>query len=308
MISEGQNQNRGQLNSNSFLGKINKTPLIFAAGVLLIFASNFLFNKINLRVEPISSWSPETILVIRAKKPDNFFSGVNEVLETLDPEFNTAISKILLKTGSSPLEMARVLLPEPIELIILEKNGEEAGDKLKYDFILVTKSAGSGIENLPNADAAAREFASWFIPTNRYTTLKDGSRVKTQIADPKQIKLQQEVFSNEDVIYISEPGLPFEYARSHGGAWLFFGTSKKAVEDAISKHNQTMPFEKLSRNCASPNKSVDVFFNPDTFRLNNRSSVLLVGSPIRSVLRLINRDKTVVKAAGIAVSWENCSF
>ncbi len=308
MFDKGQALKKETPVKGMFLDRINKTPLIFAVGVLLIIASNFLFKKMNLKVEPIDSWDERTLLVIRAKEQTSFWQAVKEILQTMDPEFNTAIDKIKLKTGESPLDLAEEILPNPIELVIMEKNNFEKNGGLKYDFVLVTESSGTGIENLPAADAAAKDFSSWFIPINRYITLDDGSKVKTQIADPKTIKVQKEVFNNEDIIYINEAGLPFEYARSHSGAWLFFGTSKKSIEDIVAKHNQTIPFEILSRNCASPNKSVNVFFNPNTFRLFNRTNILIIGSPLRGFFKLINRNKTIIRINGISISWESCLF
>ena len=308
MIDDGQKTKTELPKLSWFPNTKNKTPLIFAAGVLLILAANLLFKKINLRVEPIGAWNEKTLLVIRAKKAADFWQGVAEVLQTMDPEFNTAIDRIKLKTGVSPLDLAKELLPEPIELVISEKNGFEKTDKLKYDFILVTKSSGKGVENIPAADATARDFISWFMPTNHYITLNDGSKVKTQIADPKEVRLQKEVFNNEDIIYISEAELPFEYTRSHSGAWLIFGTSKISIEDVISKHNQTMPFEKLSRNCASPNGTVDVFFHPGVFNLTNKANVLLLGSPIRGLLKLFNHNRTKIKANGLSITWNSCSY
>ena len=288
------------------LKRLNKTPRILIAGVLLIIAVNYLLDRATFKAEPIDGWSEETILVIRMEKKAEFWQGVHNILELLDVNLNTSLSIIKLKTGVSPAELAKNLLPEPVEFIVLQNNDPENGNQIKYDFILVTKADGEGIENIPTADNAARDFFSWYLPTKKYDILDDGSKIKSQIADPLSIKIKSENFRGAEINFISEPGLPFEYARTHKEGWLFFSTSKKILEQVISRDNQTIPFKVFSKNCASLNGSVQAFFNPKWFKVTNKPNLFVLGSPIRLLLGLLSPNKAKISSNSVTAVWDSC--
>ncbi len=292
-----------------FLRKLPKTPVIFLAGVLLFTFANLAFKTARLSIEPISYWDEKTVMVLRKTSSKDFWDGVEEILVSLNPEFRSLLADTVSKTGNSPLIMAKNLLPEPFELIITEKNSnEESGSPLKYDFILVTKSLGPGIENIQSADSAARDFASWYLPQSRYIKLNDGTRVPSQIADPAHITFKKEIFQGQEIKYLREAGLPFEYAYVQNNGWLYFGTSLRAIERSLSRDGHTLPFEYLARNCAAPNTSAQIFFNPRLFEVSNTPSPLMLGSPFRGILRIFTPDKTLIKANNVSFYWERCAF
>lgn len=289
--------------------QIRKTPLIFLTGVLLFIFSHFLFKSALRSVEPVSAWNEKTIMVIRAKKETLFWPGVNEVLTTIDPEWPSAIAKIKNKTGYSPLELAQKLFPEPFELII-SQNSNQDSDKtgLRYNFILVTKASGKGVENLEASHSAAKDFVSWFKPTKHYTIAPDGSKIKSHIADPLKISLRQEVFMGVEIKYISELGLPFEYAYAQNNGWLYLATSKSALEQLISRDDQTLAFKVFRRNCASPGPAVSVFFNPKIFRIESNPNLLIISSPIKNILTAMTANTMRISSDGISLSWDRCAF
>lgn len=289
--------------------QIRKTPFILLVGVLLSIFSHFLFKTALSSVEPVSAWSEQTIMVIRAKKETLFWPGVKEVLTTIDQQWPSAISKIINRTGYSPLDLAQKLFPEPFELIISKNNSRDSeGTGLKYDFILITKASGRGVENIQASHSAAKDFVSWYKPTKRYTTLNDGAKIKSQIADPLKISLRKEIFMGVEIEYISEPGLSFEYAYAQNNGWLYLATSKGALEQLISRDDQTLAFNVLGRNCASPGVAVNVFFNPKIFKIESKTNLFVVSSPIKNILTAMTANKMRISSRGLSLSWDRCAF
>lgn len=289
--------------------QIRKTPFILLAGVFLSIFSHFLFKTALFNVEPVNAWNEKTLMVIRAKKEANFWPGVNEILTTIDPELPSAISRIKNKTGYSPLELAQKFFPEPFELIISQNNNRDDDESgIRYDFILITKASGKGVENLEASHSAAKDFVSWYIPTKRYTTLNDGAKIKSQIADPLKISLRKEIFMGVEIEYISEPGLPFEYAYAQNNGWLFLATSKGAVEQLISRDDQTLAFNVLGRNCASFGNAASVFFNPKIFKIESKPNLLIISSPIKNILTAMTANKMQISSRGLSLSWDRCAF
>lgn len=306
MIDEAQTNK--PLNKPACLKNANKTPRILIAGVLLIIAANYILQKTTLKTEPIDAWSEDTLLVIRKEQKGGFWQSVRDILGLLDVNLNTSLSKISLKTGADPLILAENLLPEPVEFIVLKDNNPENGRLTSYEFVLVTRADGKGIENLPAADNAAKDFFSWYVPTKKYDTLNDGSKIKSQVADPSSIKIKNGDSKGTEIKFISEPGVPFEYARMHHEGWLFFSTSKQALERLIARDNQTIPFKVFSKSCASFKGMAQVFFNPKEFTISSKPNLLIIGSPIASVLRLLSPNTAKISSNGVSFDWDNCHF
>ncbi|MBI2099592.1 hypothetical protein HYT45_04290 [Candidatus Uhrbacteria bacterium] len=293
---------------NKKLSKAPKTAKILIIGVLFAIASNMVFNSVQRKIEPIDAWSEETVLVIRRRaKTDEFWISVKETLISLDPEFGEALKKVEQKTTVSPFDLARKMLPEPTELLIIKKaNAENSG--LQYDFALVTKAVGPGIENLPAVLAAARDFASWYLPKKRLAKLQDGATITANFADPSDIQIKNGSYRGYEIKFIREPGLPFEFAYAQNSGWLLFATSKLALEQLLGRDEQKIDFNSFKRNCASPNKEIEVFFNPKLFKVEQTLNPMALGGPVRALVPLFDSKTTKVVADGVVLSWKRCGF
>lgn len=283
--------------------------MIFLTGVLLVAVSYAVFKLALLKVEPVDAWSKQTVMVLRNSKNGGFWDDVSQVLASFDPEFNSALERVIQKTGNSPLVLARNLLPEPIEILVLEKNPNDGNtEALKYDFILITKSLGPGVENLNTQESVAKDFASWYLPQKRYILLPDQSQVAAEVADPDAIPVKNKFWRGLEIRYISEPGLPFEYAYIQNEGWLYFSTSKQALEQLVARDNFTLPFSVLSRNCAAPTKSVHIFLNPSKFKVEQGINMITTGSPVLSILGKNLSKQVKVKANNATFNWGKCGY
>lgn len=287
--------------------KLPKTLLVFTASLLLAVASNLIFRVVQYKVEPVDAWSEQTVMVIRHANKGDFWNITEEILSSLDPEFIPAIRAVEQKTGSSPFVLAKNLLPAPIELLIIKKENAE-NYPLQYDFVLVTKALGPGVENLPTALQAARDFASWYLPARRFIKLRDGTVVAGSVADPLNIPTKSSFYGGNEIKFIKESGLPFEFAYAQNEGWLYFSTSKLAVEQLIGKGDQKIPFQVFKKNCASPGNGTQVFFNPRLFRVERANTYMALGTPVGSLASIFAPIGVKVRSEGLVLNWKRCGF